>query len=1622
MSNKKNISQHLDFVRLNTFIYDPCVYQIQNEPDEGENTGIARSHLEGGVRGVLENHSVYADGGEGGISTDSILSYRLNFKNNDYTEGAALRYGTNESDSDRSFMANPNTFGWAMGQGRRYGGDAQGARNQIQFYKNFWRVGNYHSGHVPQLTASKGRLSHADFAVPNAEQKEVTASFFNALMINRNGPYGYCTWKQIRAHENPVTRRQRFKNIFTVAHETGREFQFISDGGRIVTQREKIQLPIIQYRFESPVASSARPFIVSAGVYYRDPITAERQMKHVYLKTSLSNPTIFFNNQDLNDKLDLRVTQGKDYKLLKESYLNGALESNESMIDEIGLFVYQDIIYPRQLFTYKKFTRQRTSFQFPWKNNIEDRITKALGAGKSNDGFQAGKSSQDLGNQENSFFGISQSVWPLDVDLRTFHFPNTTNLLYQRSDLYGLSASFFVPGAGVQAFANHSNAHGNGILWNNYSFFVRGMGEGSGSAGISILSGHKANSGSAATGNGNILLSKHISPAPYYSRRHMIPHTKSVISPNGMFLEGINRPQESSASYYDEFRDTRIHQIGTSGNGHIQFMHDLPAGEAFWDAPYQAGKGPFYHSYEEYVQAIRKKGKDFTIVPEFRMSEHVKHYHLNGLLSDNLHMFEITGGAVQLTGSDETYHAGWRHGDTRTELKKKIYDFYDVYSTTDLMKNFDLVINDHKDFAEPAIIQLTCRAKIKFLPYKGFYPVQRTVQMAEQFYSSYKDQIQTSGSSGGIGGGTSVEHQNILTPLFAPGVLFNTIKSGVAVDYPVITSSILLGHAQGKTDTTFSNLGYKRPDDDGAGYYLRLNNMDIKYGEDFYHPTQGVRAVHKAFERIPFEALVDPRRYMAGFAIPCQEPHIWANTSGSAFLDGEGDAFYRLMAHNFLAEVGNFYLENKDYTTFYSKPNNDPSVGLAEKNRVYAMRVKMYKSFRGGRKRVSGSGFWGEVGEEAVMTPQYRYHHDEAKGDFTNPLARENFTMYSRPSAFGPPNKTVFHSFNGTSTELETSGSNGQTTWRVVTGSDSSKGENYPYTPPYYYGEAWADIYFKADETRKYSIIEILNSASAEPYNYTGEDMGGTPDHDPGNNMPTKYYRFSADGFVNNYKFQFDHISGAAFNPNSDAHGIGGNPKAYIKTHLYNINAMQLNSSVNLFGLERDQAGDLNEETTRWVIQTKFETPMLNFNHLTNHSDVTQPNSGYQAIPRGMWHQYGKIEDDTSKGIFMEIEEIPERWRAVESGHGAFTVPTTGSLIDLCGFDGDKRRLGQIKESKRVSEAIVAVPFVEHNGERKFFAIPRPDIEMAIRTRNLDQSTKPVHNSIYKMIERMQTFVFPPNLDFVHNKDVDPFAMYIIPFHYDFTKQELADMWQGLYPHPTEDPGVFHEKTAGFSHELLANALMGGGTAEGLQGNIPTSYDSTDFGQPLATDVRWMVFKVKQRADTDYFANIIGERNNIILSQLSNIYGEAPQNRQPITYNWPYDYFSIIELAQIEAGVTIANLADGRITPIVETPAPPEPDPIPEIIADEESGFTYPEVEDPPPTPPTPPPGAAAVRNLTSGPAGFNVPNNLVGGSQENPRQTSQTVPEGDNTGRTAFTSRDAVVDPLAGTGYGGND
>ena len=1152
-----------------------------------------------------------------------------------------------------------------------------------------------------------------------------TASFFPALMLHRNGPYGWPTWKQIRVGKNPLSRKQRKENVFTIVQEPGPEIQYRRNN-QVRTVRGKFG-GILKYD-ETPVIGKFKPIKLGVGSQVLTE-AGETVLEKYEIAATYANETIFFNNNDLSKRYNKLPKRTKEYEELTGFYLNGALNLSESPFDTFQYIKYGETVYPPQVYANKNYVRQRTTFSFPWRDSRGNRTRI----------------------ESNGFLStVSQSVWQVDTNSGWDTLALTTDPRWQH--VYGYPQND--DGLGDADF---------GILQNQYNF-------GSSFMRINL----------SVPGNIDGLLKI----APLYNRKHTLSPSSSVVSPNGMRIEGIN--------------------TGTTMNN-IASYHN-PGGEAKWEAGSQSGLNPFYDSYDDYVQGVRQKGKGYSIVPEFKISDLIATYQASGSTTEIPDFLSLTGGLSDINVSAS---AGEQ--------------FYKVYTNSDFLKHFDIVREDHKEFVDPFSITLKCKGIKKLLPYEGFYPAQRTAQMAKQFYDSYNgSSVQQSSSTSFDGPIDDVYFfQNLMTTTFAPGIMFNSIKAGVACDYPVITSDISIAN---------QNV-YK----DGDDYYL----------------TTGSTERYKIFDRrIPFEAIVDPEDHLTD-RIYCNEPHIYANNSGSVLWDGNGDNLYKLMANNFMAETANFFLKDNSFTSITSGKSTNPNVGNAVAGTTYVMRIKMYKSQESGSVPVLD-----QTTSEYFTPPQY------------NTGSHENFTMYSRPSAFGPPSRPETIQPGPVPT----------------TGSDSSVGENYAFTPPYYYGQAFCDLKFTATETKKYSLSEIINTIEA--------DSEGI--------RQWRYVDNSSVAGVGKTRF----INGYT----TDSEGDRGD-------------SMPLNSSVNIFQ-QVDIVGEgmvvdaSNTTRSRWAVQAKYETPMLNFAHLSSTSSITLPMNASQSVPRGMWHQYGQIESDPAKGIFLQVTDIPSDW--VDNFLNIDST-TTGSLADLCGFPKDAVKLGQAGENKVISEAVVAIPFVEQEGERKYFKLSKVDIQNAL---GLAKDRALVGYSVLDMVDKMKRFVFPPSMDFINDEAIDPFAMYIFEFKHTLSRQDLTDIWQNLYPKVGRE---FEEVQTTISHGLLAQELLGGGAVVVQNSsNTAGALEKNAIGNELPKEIRWMVFKVKQRAEIDYYKKVAGNKKEL---------GEK------ISYNWPYDFFSLVELVKLDAEMTLAKREivsipeDSIVTQESravqeDTPLPPEEEPL----------------------------------------------------------------------------------------------
>jgi hypothetical protein len=380
---------------------------------------------------------------------------------------------------------------------------------------------------------------------------------------------------------------------------------------------------------------------------------------------------------------------------------------------------------------------------------------------------------------------------------------------------------------------------------------------------------------------------------------------------------------------------------------------------------------------------------------------------------------------------------------------------------------------------------------------------------------------------------------------------------------------------------------------------------------------------------------------------------------------------------------------------------------------------------------------------------------------------------------------------------------------------------------------------------------------------------------------------------------------------------------------------MQITSSIKWDGLSiqreiiRDSLGKVtevkeqNNALRQWVISPFMETPVLDFS-----------SNSYPAAtgPRGMWSGYGSIPD-SGRGIKLAVEESLAQIQFGE-GEDAALDNTRLDFASIAFTKGPAReqKIGQVNQfGKDISEAIVAIPYLTRPAadreafttentfldDRYFFSLKSyPNYLEATEVYDLikesleasdghlaateDTATNQFfsifnekylgtrqraipksESSVAQMIEKMGNYVIPPELDFntynSGNDRIEPFAMYMFEFKHHLDQQDLADIWQGLMPKISTDAKL--DSTA-ISHKR---------------------YPIIEFfgDRTIPEDIRWMVFKVKKKANKDYYKLTADVTDD---EKFSKDFFTTKNGEIPYSYNWPYDYFSLVELANLEVG------------------------------------------------------------------------------------------------------------------------
>ena len=1353
-------------------------------------------------------------------------------------------------------------------------------------------------------------------------------NYLNQLLSKRQATFGW-GWNKFHQSDNKVFIEQRKAN----------ELVFTQDANKVLNT----------YRMP-PVSMKGRTALINMDVMIPSATPGTTIKENVTLRATNTNEKIFFNETDLNNITNMgETTYNPANNLLGLSSTNGY---------KFNWFLYSQNVFPSMRNEFVSMSVKRMSYDnLFWRDDNADRIT--------------------VGNTVVNSFGVavSQSSWPLDPPV---DFLTRTLITVGRGD----------ETASLQTYNITETQAGE--LHNTYGSYFTIDADG-----------------------GKLTYGK---PGALYSRKHCLGSPKSVVSPSG----------------------PRIAETGSFTGSFIAAEQiETLAGEAVWEAGEQAGiveklktesvfvvsaSNPWWNNYEDFRENLRLKAKGFAVIPEFRMSERVAEYYKYGTINKSLKdTFTIPGTAYS---SSQT-------------------DFYKDFSNTDFLQGF-LGIDKNENLSAKEI-RLTCMAAIKYNAYKGFYPVQRTLDLTKQFYNSFEDAFQVSHIDNN---GSAQSHTNkdnfirdsaggvpkiIFDKLYSPGILYNSIKSGLAVDYPIVSDPSKMKRTVFGTDSLDTSL---------HTYALTIANATSSATDG-----EGYDGGSYWDKTIPFDGIINPRRHLPGTNFLDMESH--PSMSLDAFnvdgypsetevltgsLNENGDEIYNMMARNFFGECSSFFLKNGELSRLESATLTDDL--KFKKDEVYMARIKLRRSNNGERTYehdYDSNGSTGSISNYAVDGAKAinnlgivkKQSYPIPQDPSSHPTFKETFTMYSRPSAFGPP------------VAGRPSGS------RAVSGAfeyaamDSFEGFNPAFTPPYMNGESWVDLVFRPTASVSYDLERILSEVQVKSWRF-----------DPGYRVPTSdnastaTFTFSdkpnetttitltdvagtsvvfevddtGDGAAGS-NTAVDGAGGTGFatalhtainasslaitstNPSSgkviltqDTAGVAGNvsitstlttgafsvavpstftagfdggarasstslipiekstdnadfsgdtpgndltiPSIYDGYRINN-NSMQLTSSVNIFGIERvleqavDKFGNVIETRnktagSKWIIQPKWETPMLNFNDEGVHGitvangTLTVPTYGSASTPRGMWHQFGNIPENQKTGVFLEIGDIPEQWLKNhydvlinESIYNNFlsTAKETKnlykrakSLASLCGFDktNTSTKLGQIKDKMIVSEAVVAIPYIVQEmdteiinklksdstlkqSKKKFITIPKRRFEAALKENEGSQqgdSLGAAGESIRKLKQSMEKYVFPPEFDFLNNKSVKPIAMYIFEFDYEFDKDDLSYMWQNLAP---RDYKKLEFKTSEVSHNIANNEL------------INEKILSMD-------NLRWMVFKVKQRAQKDYYeliADQAGEASTKITQE------DFKPKEYKFGFNWPYDYLSFVELIKMDVDILV---------------------------------------------------------------------------------------------------------------------
>ena len=1336
-----------------------------------------------------------------------------------------------------------------------------------------------------------------------------------------NTPYGFSTWKQLRTGEHPIARKLRENNVVSIEDSKSKVINGIQQSSRYSDN-------VRQYT-EPPVTSKFKPLQQTLEL-------KANNENYVFTYTHGNNLSSFVNTE-IVDRLGINENSQQMHDLLRKYYIAQNRKNDpKNPFNQLVNYKYSETLYPREVNAYMAETRGRTQYILDqagtgsrdgfdiqlgtqrafWRDRLEDRIrTEFISRNSMN--YQARSFNISLLSgiptciELPGYGGYTGREW-INIEINSSRnrdessvhtFDNSPNMtaLYGQTSLY-LDGIFITGAAGEEntgslQINNQMRTNGqigeiNKEIFLNYFYscsidyisdddennlptYVSGT-----KKQLTVVTPHSALLQHIPELETSLFV-KYVFPTTYPSYSTI---TESLPTPRPnyvAFLGGFESGSRNFSDYMSDIFDSKpTGEILSTLDSGLRY-----ATESFGD------KKPWFDTYEDYIDDIRPLAKDHSILPEFRISSNMPYY-----VTDKGGNFRSPNKAfLEIDGIGQNYRSA-----AIPQLQVYNQNFINSYVTTDAADYSTQLESDNRPVSKPESIKFAISGIKKLLPYNGFYPQDRTVQLANLFndfleqnvgggYSSiFKvfNQINTP-PTGNI---TSVLiynsddsnkywSKNVVMPyFFSPGILYNTIKSGISVDFPAITASIsdirladFVGEESAAMSVSEVNT-LKKCSMLAKKYEVLEDNITI----DPYEFEASYIPENKINTRVPFENIIFPQNFITK-PLVITSSFITANDVDVTLSSSQQLALEEKYAKYISNSISNIKFDCNHQPDRYHQPlyglGTAPSIqpdfinlGLYQKNASPFAYMKN-DSIIDPSYSMAMSNFLAEI-------PTFFLKQQSAEKDQHLNVFRSSELKDWKPFQIGKKYyldikmkkssdlvlmeayRSDYH-ITGTN-NIEKTFNGRYFGWPVskVSGSRTINDDYVvhndpayaPFTPPYFEGEA---------------ILRFELSAASASYNTVRELFNDLRLTDIFNELGQSAHTAS-EAYLNKMSIQ----------DCMEVFGIGANPVPTFEAN----------------GTARSQDGTPNTQTQYWAISPKLETPVLDFSdqEFVAHTGSYWVSSGYG---RGMWSGYGKIPTG-SKGITIEMAES---FPLQNSGRfNNFTNPVnpklTGSLLDQVGFKAQSSKIGQLAETKDISEAIVAIPYVDKpitgvttfiDGHH-FIAINRniyAELKSAIEigtTLNIPGQPAGYESSVTKMIKSMNNYVIPPNFNFSKYGNIDPFVMYLFEFKHTLDQQDLADIWQGVMPkiaYKAEEDQVVIEHKFG-PYEM--------------------------FGENFSTpeNLRWMIFKVKKKAEWNYFAitENIGDDNRFKFNFANSQEAKTPD----YSYNWPYDYFSLVELAKVD--------------------------------------------------------------------------------------------------------------------------